>query len=139
MTDDPRLPRVVLRGIGAVLLATQGVVHLWLWRDGYAEIPVIGPLFLAGALTAFVLAVAVLATNNRVVVSAGVLLSLGQVAAFTVSSSVGLFGFETQWTWSGPEGAALWSELLAAIALIALVLWRRNAVHDAAAGFATAR
>lgn len=139
MADDPRLPRVVLRGIGAVLLATQGFVHLWLWRDGYAEIPVIGPLFLAGAVTAFVLAVAVLLTNNRGVVGAGVLLSLGQVAAFAVSSNVGLFGFETQWTWSGPEGAALFSELLAAVTLIALVRWRQNAAPGAAARFADAR
>lgn len=139
MADDPRLPRFVLRSIGAVLLATQGFVHLWLWRDGYAEIPVIGPLFLAGAVTAFALAVAVLATNNRVVLGAGVLLSLGQIAAFAVSSNVGLFGFETQWTWSGPEGAALSSELLAAIALVALVLWRRNAAPGAAARFTTAR
>lgn len=128
MADDPRLPRLILRAIGAVLLATQGLVHLWLWRDGYAAIPVIGPLFLAGAVAAFVLALAVLATNNVVVLGAGVLLSLGQVAAFAVSSNVGLFGFETQWTWSGAEGAALSSELLAAIAMIALVRWRQTAV-----------
>lgn len=39
MADNARVPRLVLRGIAAVLLATQGVVHLWLWRDGYAAIP----------------------------------------------------------------------------------------------------
>lgn len=124
MTDDPRLPRFVLRGIAAVLLAAQGFVHLWLWRDGYAAIPTIGPLFLAGAVAAFALALAVLATTNVAVVAAGLLLSLGQVSALAASSSVGLFGFQTQWTWSGPEGAALLSELLAAIALMALLRWR---------------
>lgn len=128
MTDDPRLPRFVLRGIAAVLLATQGSVHLWLWVDGYAGIPVIGPLFLAGAAAAFVLALAVLATNNRVVVSAGVLLSLGQIASSATASTFGLFGFQTQWTLSGTSGAALWSELLAAIALVGLLLWRQRAV-----------
>lgn len=126
MADNARVPRLVLRGIAAVLLATQGVVHLWLWRDGYAAIPMIGPLFLAGAVTAFVLALAVLSTDNLVVLGAGLLLSLGQAAAYAVSSNIGLFGFETQWSWSGAEGAALSSELLAAIALIALVQWRRN-------------
>lgn len=139
MAHDPRLPRVVLRGIGAVLLATQGVVHLWLWRDGYAAIPVIGPLFLAGAVAALVLAVALLATNNRVVLGAAVLLSLGQVAAFAVSGNGGLFGFETQWTWSGPEGAALWSELLAAIALVVLLRWRQRAVAVAGPRFPSPR
>lgn len=127
MADDPRLPRLVLRSIGALLLATQGSVHLALWRDGYAEIPVIGPLFLAGAVAAFVIAVAVLATRNVVVLGLGVLLSLGQIAAYAVSSTVGLFGFETQWTLAGPEGAALFAEVLAAIALIILVRWRQKA------------
>lgn len=127
MADAPRLPRLVMRGIGALLLATQGSVHLSLWRDGYAEIPVIGPLFLGGAIAAFVLALAVLVTKSRVVLGIGVLLSLGQIAAYAVSSNVGLFGFETQWTLSGPEGAALLSELLAAAALIILVRWRQTA------------
>lgn len=127
MADDPRLPRLVLRSIGALLLATQGSVHLALWRDGYAEIPVIGPLFLAGAVAAFVIALAVLATKNVVVLGLGVLLSLGQIAAYAVSSNVGLFGFETQWTLAGPEGAALFAEVLAATALIILLRWRQKA------------
>lgn len=127
MADDPRLHRLVLRGIGALLLATQGSIHLSLWRDGYAEIPVIGPLFLAGAVAAFVIAFAVMATKNVVVLGVGVLLSLGQIAAFAVSSNIGLFGFETQWTFAGPEGAALFAEVLAAIALTILVRWRQKA------------
>lgn len=126
MADDPRLPRLVLRGICALFLAIQGSVHLSLWRDGYADIPVIGPLFLAGAVAALVIAVAVLATKNVVVLGVGVLLSLGQIAALVVSSNVGLFGFETQWTVSGPEGAALLSEILAAGALLILVRWRQK-------------
>lgn len=128
MTDDPRLPRFLLRGIAAVLLATQGSVHLLLWVDGYAAIPVIGPLFLAGAASALILALAVLATDNRMVVSAGVLLSLGQIASFATASTFGLFGFQTQWSLSGTTGAALWSELLAVVALVGLLLWRQRAV-----------
>lgn len=130
MTAQPRLPRLVLRGIAAVLLAAQGVVHLWLWLDGFAGIPVIGPMFLAGAVAALVLAVTVLFTDHALVLGAAVLLSLGQVAAFAASSTVGLFGFETQWVWTGPEGAALLSELLAAIALIALARWRYRPEHQ---------
>lgn len=126
MTDRPRLPRLVLRAIAALLLATQGVVHLWLWLDGFAGIPVIGPMFLGGAVAALVLAVGVLITDHPLVLGAGVLLSLGQVAGFAASSTIGLFGFETQWAWTGPEGAALLSELLAAIALIALARWRHR-------------
>lgn len=126
MTARPRFPRLVLRAIAALLLATQGVVHLWLWLDGFSGIPVIGPMFLGGAVAALVLAVGVLLTDHTFVLGAGVLLSLGQVTALAVSSTIGLFGFETQWVWTGPEGAALLSELLAAIALIALARWRHR-------------
>lgn len=122
------LTRVVLRGLAAVLLVTQGLVHLWQWLDGFSAVPVIGPLFLAGAVAAFALALAVLATDHMLVVGAGVLLSLGQIAAFALSSTVGLFGFEAQWTWTGAEGAALWSEVLTVVVLIALARSRRHTV-----------
>lgn len=127
MTTHPRLPRLVLRAIAALLLAAQGVVHLWLWLDGFAGIAVIGPLFLGGAIAALVLAVTVLVTDNVLVLGAGVLLSLGQLAAFATSSTFGLFGFETVWTLTGPEGAALWAELFAAVALLTLARWRHQA------------
>lgn len=131
MTDYPRAPRLVLRGLAAVLLATQGVVHLQLWTDGFRELPVVGPLFLVGVIAAFVLAFAVLATDNKVALAAGVLLSLGQIASLAAASTVGLFGFQTQWSISGASGAALLSEMLAAIALTALLLWRQRAVAGA--------
>lgn len=134
MPDTPRqLPRVVLRGLAAVLLATQGYLHLRQWSVGFSGIAVIGPLFLAGAVAAFVLAVAVLVTADVRVVAAAVLLSLGQVGAFALASTVGLFGFETQWTWTGVEGAALWAELLAAAVLVALVVVRRTPGTERAA------
>lgn len=120
------LLRVVLRGLGAVLLATQGAVHLRLWFDGFSGIPVIGPLFLAGVVAAFSLAVLVLATDRALVLVAGVLLSLGQIVGLALASTVGLFGFETVWSWTGAEGAAVWSELLAVVALAALAVVART-------------
>lgn len=128
MPDTPRkLPRVILRGLAAVLLATQGYLHLRQWSEGFSGVPVIGPLFLVGAVAAFVLALAVLVTDHVLVIAAAVLLSLGQVAAFALASTVGLFGFETAWTLAGTEGAAFWSELLAAVVLVALLRPRRRA------------
>lgn len=127
MPDAPRqMPRVVLRGLAAVLLATQGYLHLRQWSEGFSGVPVIGPLFLLGAVAAFALAVAVLVTDDVRVVGAALLLSLGQVAAFALASTVGLFGFETTWNWTGAEGAALWSELSAAVVLVALAARRRR-------------
>lgn len=129
MPTAPHMPMFVLRAVAAVLLATQGVVHLRLWFDGYRSITTIGPLFLAGAIGAVVLAVAVLAIPRWWVLAAAALLSVGQLAALVTSSTVGLFGFETQWTWAGTQGAAVWSELLALLVLGGLARWRRHRVR----------
>lgn len=129
MPIAPRMPMLVLRALGAVLLSTQGVIHLRLWSDGYRSIPTIGPLFLAGAVAALVLAVALLVTARWWVLAAAALLSVGQVAGLVMSSTTGLFGFETRWTWTGTQGAALWSELLALVVLIGLSTWRRDPVR----------
>ncbi len=124
-------PLTVLRSIGAVLLAIQGVVHLRLWLDGYRSIPTIGPLFLAGVVVAFVLAAALAVTPRTSVALAGAALSAGQVGALVLASTVGLLGFETAWTWTGAQGAALWSELLAVVVLLGIVRWRRGAGRSA--------
>ncbi|MEX1165134.1 MAG: hypothetical protein WEB03_16305 [Nitriliruptor sp.] len=131
--SPPRLPRLVLRALCAVLLATQGVVHLRPWASGFSAVPVIGPLFLAGVVAAFVLAIAVLITDDVRVLAGGVLLSLGQLVAFTVASTVGLFGFATEFTLTGAEGAAVWSELLAVLVLVVLARSGRRGTVVAAA------
>ncbi len=126
MHRTPR-PLTVLRAIGVVLLVVQGSVHLRLWLDGFRAIPTIGPLFLAGAGGALGLA-AVLAVSVRpTVVLAALLLSAGQVVALVATSTVGLFGFMTVWTWSGAQGAALWSELLATVVLAGIARWQGSA------------
>ena len=117
-------PLTVLRAIGVVLLTVQGVVHLQLWLDGYRALPTIGPLFLAGIVAAFAVAAALAVTSRPLVAVAGIALSAGQVGALVLSSTVGLFGFETAWTWGGAQGAAVWSELLAVVVLVEVVRWQ---------------
>lgn len=126
MHRAPR-PLTVLRAIGVVLLVVQGSVHLRLWLDGFRAIPTIGPLFLAGAVGALGLAAALVVTARPVVVLAAMLLSAGQVAALVATSTVGLFGFMTVWTWAGAQGAALWSELLATVVLAGIGRWHGSA------------
>jgi hypothetical protein len=123
--DRHRL-RVVLRGLGVVLLATQGAIHLWQWFEGFSDIAVIGPLFLVAAVAAFVLAIGLLATSHVLVPAAGVLLALGQIVGLVLASTLGLFGFEAELNWTGPEGAALSSELLTIVVLGALARLRRR-------------
>ena len=47
---------VVLRLAGAGLVVWVDAIHLDLWSEGYRHIPTDGPLFLAGAISGFVLA-----------------------------------------------------------------------------------
>lgn len=137
-------PLSVLRAIGVVLLVVQGAVHLRLWLDGYRALAVIGPLFLAGVVAAFVLAAALAVTPRPIVALGGVALAAGQVVALVLASTTGLFGFETTWTWTGSQGAALWSELLTIPALVGVVRWngrreRTTLPHEEAARLQHAR
>lgn len=84
------------RAAAAALLGAMGAIHLQLWFTGYADIPVIGPSFLADTAAAVNLAVAVLIVARRrlaVTAAAGALLTAATLAALVLSLTVGLFGF----------------------------------------------
>ena len=51
------MPRL-FRYFGAVLILVGGVVHLYLYQQGYQSIPKIGPLFLLNVAVALVIGVA---------------------------------------------------------------------------------
>jgi hypothetical protein len=84
---------LLLRPVGAALLAWSGYIHLHLWLEGYRHIPVNGPLFLLDAVTAFALAAILLAWPRPLagLLAAGFLGSA--IGALLISLSVGLFGF----------------------------------------------
>lgn len=107
--------------LGAVALVSYvGWIHLHLWLDGYRRIPTIGPLFLAGAATAFVVAAGLLLWPSRLLGLMGLAIDLGILAALAVSINVGLFGFRE--SLSAPlVGESIIVELLAAAALISWV------------------
>ena len=87
---------LVLRILGAALLAGTGWIHQHLWAAGYDTIAWIGPLFLLDAIGGFVLAAAVLLAPRRLLVwpaAAGALLEIGTLGGLVLSSTIGLFGF----------------------------------------------
>jgi hypothetical protein len=95
-TTANRTVVVLLRVVGALLLAAAGGIHLYLWSTGYDSIDWIGPLFLVNAVGGFVLAVAVLIAPRRLLfwpAGAGALLQAGTLGGLILSSTVGLFGF----------------------------------------------
>jgi hypothetical protein len=88
-----RVVAMLLRLGCVALLAWIGYVHLYLWQQGYRQIPTNGPLFLLDAVAGFALAAVLLVWPRPL---AG-LLAAGYTAAtlgaLIISLSVGLFGF----------------------------------------------
>jgi hypothetical protein len=79
---------------GAALVAATALIHLYLWADGYRHIATIGPLFLAQAIVGLCLAVVLVAYPCVASAAAGGAYLVATLGAFTLSASVGLFGFQ---------------------------------------------
>lgn len=82
-----------LRLVAVGLLSWDGWAHLHLWQDGYRHIPTIGPLFLAGAVSALAVAAGLLLRPSRLLGLAGAGVEIGILAGLIVSVNFGLFGF----------------------------------------------
>lgn len=85
--------RLATSTVGAVLVAASGAIHLHLWQEGYRYLPVIGPLFLLQAVSAFVLAAGVVATRRRLLLGVAALLLVGTAGGYLLDTAVGMFGF----------------------------------------------
>jgi hypothetical protein len=84
---------LVLAGIGAGFLLWSAVIHLELWADGYRDISVIGPLFLAQGIASIVLALAIVVFRWLALLAAGAVAGLATAVGLLLSVNVGLFGF----------------------------------------------
>jgi hypothetical protein len=79
-------------------LAISGVVHAYLYVDGYRDIPTVGPGFLVQGSAFCALAVLILAGGPAWLRVAAAIGAAGSLIAFALSRTVGLFGFtETGW------------------------------------------
>ena len=104
----------------ALLVATAGAIHLYLWFDYFHRVHVVGALFLVNAAAGLALGAALLVSRDvRVLLAAGGY-AAGTLVAFLVSTRWGLFGYrETFWgSWQEAAGGVE----LAATVLVALRL-----------------
>ena len=92
---------LALRVVGGGLLLASGGIHLDLYITGYHSIPTIGPLFLLQVISAFVLALAVLASGRWVVAASGAGFALSTLAGYSISRITPLFGFHEVRTTAG--------------------------------------
>jgi hypothetical protein len=115
---------LVLRVVGAALLAAMAWIHLGLWNDGYSSIDWIGPLFMVNTIAGFGMAVAVLVAPQRwlaAVAALGALLLAGTLGALWLTVWVGLFGFQES-TQADMFWETVWVEAVGTVVLAALAV-----------------
>lgn len=85
-----------LFAIGAAMVATSAIIHLYLWgkEDGYRDVPTVGPMFLAQGVVGCVLAAAAIIKRHFIVALAGAVFMAGSIAALYKSIHGGLFDFD---------------------------------------------
>jgi hypothetical protein len=112
-------------GISASL-AVSGVIHAYLYVNGYRHIPAITPAFLGQAVVFCVLALLILAGGPDWLRWVAGVLSAGALVAFALSRTVGLFGFtELGWNPSPQAAVSVIAEVLTVVFVAVSVLSSR--------------
>lgn len=111
-----------LRLLTAASVLVSAGMHLQLWLEGFRTIPVIGPAFLVNALGGAAIAVVVVVWRHWLPLAAAVAFGAGTLAAFLVSTTVGLFGVQERLL-GGPQIVSAVSEIAAVV--FGLWAWRR--------------
>ncbi len=109
------------RYLSAALILVSGMIHLLLWKDEYAELPLIGILFLANAGAAVLIAAALLGRPPGAFALAGLSFAVLTLVAFVLSRTVGLFGVVE----STIDAAAVAAGSAELVAVVLLTVWFR--------------
>jgi hypothetical protein len=118
---------VAMRLAISASLAVSGAIHVYLYVNGYRDIPIVGPGFLGQAIVFCVLALLILAGGPDWLRWAGGVASVAALAAFALSRTVGLFGFtERGWQPSPHAAVSVIAEVLTVALVTASVLNSRS-------------
>jgi hypothetical protein len=112
---------MVLRYVAAAAVLASVAIHGWLWLDGMRDVHVIGPAFLVNVAAGVVIATLLVKWRHWAPAVLASCFGLSTLGAFTLASTVGLFGTHEKWQGFYVFGAAT-AELLAIIIGLALVL-----------------
>lgn len=88
-----------LRVVAAVAAVVSAALHLWLWFDGVKDQGEVGVMFMVNAVAGVVIAVLLVAWKHWVPLFLVVGFGASTLAAFLISTTVGLFGVEAGWSW----------------------------------------
>jgi hypothetical protein len=112
---------MVLRYVAAAAVLASVAIHGWLWLDGMRDVHVIGPAFLVNVTSGIVIAILLMKWRHWLPAVLASCFGLSTLGAFTLASTIGLFGTHERWQGISVFGAAT-AELLAIIIGLALVL-----------------
>ena len=111
-------------------VAVSGILHAYLYVNGYRDVPTIGSAFLLQGSVFCALAVLILVGGPawlRLAAAAGAAASL---VAFGLSRTIGLFGFiETGWQPAPYAQISVAAEVLTVALVVATVVRRRSSVR----------
>jgi hypothetical protein len=112
---------MTMRWTTAAAVLVSGLVHLWLWFDGFRTIAWIGPLFMLNAVAGVVIAVLVVMWRSWIPVVVAVGFGASTLGAFLLSATVGFLGIQEMLlgTWQVIAGM---SEILAIVAGVAVLV-----------------
>jgi hypothetical protein len=112
---DERVVARVWRALAALGVLVSGIVHAELWVQGYADIDVVGPLFLLNAISAATLTLLLVVWHHWLPLVGGIAFGGATLLAFVLSTTVGFYGVSE--TFAGTEElAAAGAELVAVVA-----------------------
>jgi hypothetical protein len=112
---------MVLRYVAATAVLASVAIHGWLWIDGMRDVHVIGAAFLVNVAAGLVIAALLVRWRHWLPGALTACFGLATLGAFTLASTVGLFGTQERWEGFYVFGAAI-AELVAIVTGLALVL-----------------
>ena len=111
---------MTMRYLAALAVLTSATVHLILWFQGMRDVHVIGPSFLVNVAAGIAIAALLLRWRHWPAGAMAAAFGAGTLGAFTMASTVGLFGDHEKW--QGPYVfVAAVAELVAIVAGLAVV------------------
>jgi hypothetical protein len=119
---------------GAALLVWSGVIHLQLWGDGYRDISVIGPLFLAQGMGSIGLALVLVLFRWLVLMAAGAVTLAATAGGLLLRVYAGVFGYRESLAVPYAETSLVVEFTGAVVLLAAALLLLATPVRAAEAG-----
>jgi hypothetical protein len=120
------IANLALRTAISASLAASGIAHAYLYIHGYRDIPTVGPAFLVQSSIFCALGVLILAGGPAWLQLTAAIGAAGSLVAFTLSRTVGFFGFtETGWQPSPYAAITVVAEVLTLLLVGTTVLRQR--------------